>query len=241
MKKNNLFLTFLLSLFFLTGCNDDDDSVRVCIDFIATVVSDTEGAYVVELDGGEKYYTSSTLNQSAKGFELGDRLYFRYFEINYDQQPDGADGSEKYPYLITNLAYEKMDILEPVEANEEVNNLPDNQLKFFYAPYLEQTTIDRNYLNFTFIVPSNAEKDPKFNLIYEKMSQDTLFFKFKATLEHNASYNRNLCYIETFELENLPKKGVLSIRFNAQEHDLVGMQFLNDSTYVLPFVLKSNP
>ncbi|MEG2945844.1 MAG: hypothetical protein RR837_03745, partial [Bacteroidales bacterium] len=63
MKK--IFILSLLSVFLFAGCNKDNDSIRLCTDFIATVV-DTENTCLVELDGGVKYYTSLALDRSDK-------------------------------------------------------------------------------------------------------------------------------------------------------------------------------
>lgn len=236
MKKNNFLITALFSILLFSGCNSNNDSIRVCADFIATVVSDAEGAYLVELDGGEKFYSSETLNRAGKKFELGDRLYFRYFEINYDEQPDGAVGSMSHPYQITSLAYEKMDVYAPVEPNDEVNNLADDELRYFYAPYLEQTTILRNYLNFTFLVPMDS--DPKVNLIYNGMKGDTLFYDFKATYKDDSNASMENGYIETFELKNLPEKGHIHITFHAKSYDKRIKGFISGSAFVLPFELE---
>lgn len=235
MKK--IFILSLLSVFLFAGCNKDNDSIRLCTDFIATVV-DTENTCLVELDGGVKYYTSLALDRSDKKLELGDRLYFRYFEINYDQQPSGAEGSQAHPYEITNLIYEKMTLYTPVVANEGTDKLPNDQLDYFYAPYLEQTTIKRNYLNLFFSIPSTAE--PKLNLVYTGMKQDTLFYTFKAGYTANTTSGRESRFIETIELENLPEKGYIHLTFHSKNYEQRVKGFLSDSTFVLPFELGKN-
>lgn len=237
MKRNNLLIIAFLALIMFAGCNKDNDSIRICSDFIATVVSDAEGACLIELDGGEKFYSSVTLNNSSEKIEKGDRLYLRYFEINYDKQPQGATGSSANPYEITNLIYEIMDVYEPIAKSEETDAFQNDQLRYFYAPYLEQTTIERNYLNFTFVIPYDAA--PEFKLVYNGMNQDTLFYDFKVDLTQNESNNRDAAYIETFELDNLPQKGYLQVKFHSKNYDRRAKGFLSDSVYLLPFELTS--
>lgn len=234
MKKS--FILSLLCVFLFSGCNKDNDSVRICADFIATVVSNTEGNCLVELDGGVKYYTSQTLNRSFGKFEVGDRLYFRYFEINYDRQPAGADGSFSQPYEIVDLIYEPMEVFEPVVPNEEVNALENNKLNWFFAPYLEQTTIKRNYLNLSFAIPERTK--PEFNLIYQGTQGDTLLYDFKTTFTENPNSQIQVYHIETFEMKDLPTAGYLQITFNSKNYDSRISGFLSDSTFILPFDLN---
>ncbi|MGL4292371.1 MAG: hypothetical protein ACRCSQ_02150 [Bacteroidales bacterium] len=238
MKRNNFLITALLSLLLFAGCNKDNDSIRICTDFIATVVADEAGLVIVELDGGQKFYTAGLLNQEHAELEEGDRLYFRYFEINYDKQPESASGSKNNPYEITQLIYEPMDVYKPEAKSEETDLFPNDKLRFFYAPYLEQTTIDRNYLNFTFVIPFDSK--PEFKLVYNKTSQDTLFYDFKVNLTQNEANNRDATYIETFEMPELPQKGYLHLTFYSNSYDRRSEGFLSDSVFLLPFQLNSS-
>lgn len=233
MKR--FFLMSILSLLLFSGCDKENDSIRICTNFLATVVANQGGKTIVELDGGEKYYTAQAFDRVFEDMKLGDRLYLSYFEINYDNQIAGADGSLKNPYEITSLMYQKMETMNPVLPSDEIAALENSELDWFYPVYLEQTSINRNYLNLNFVVP--AQTKPKFNLIYRRTGADTLYYDFKATYTEKPTTVQQSMYIETVEMVDLPQTGYIHITFHAKSHEKVE-GFKTDSTFVLPFTLQ---
>lgn len=233
MKQTAFFSLLLpIAFFAFTGCNDDSD-IRIGGDFLSTIVEKSENRYLIELDGGVMYYTSSTVNQSTKEYAVGDRLYFRYFQINYDEQPAGADGSKTAPFEMSYVSYELMPPCEQVDPSSEVEALASDPIDFLYAPYVESTTIGNCYLNLKCILPSGC--DPKINLIYRRTNSDTIFYDLKTTFQKHENYYQTNMFVETIRLKNLQEKGLIHLSFRADEIDYVDGIFKSDSTCVIPY------
>ncbi len=228
MNYLKLGLMLVAALIFFGSCNDNDD-IRLGQNYLATVVIAEADNIVLELDGASKFYTSPTLIKSNDPLQLGDRLYLRYFEINYDKQPSGATGSEMAPYVMQTLLYSDMVVYEIEPNSPEAEAAVSDQIQYMRAPYLVQTINDDVFVNMRFDMLSQEAQNYTFYI--EEISNDTVYLNFKVEYDQPVG-NQVFAHIETFQVDYsaIPQQGVMNINFNAKGYEKRSDAFLDDST-----------
>ncbi len=235
MNYLKLGLTLVAGLLFMFACDDKDD-IRLGQNYLATVVVAEADFVVLELDGANNFYTSSSLIKSSNPLELGDRLYLRYFEINYDKQPSNTTGSEDSPYVMQTLLYSEMVVYDIEPSSPEAEAAESDELLYMRPPYLVQTINNDVFLNMRFDMPSQQAQAYTFYI--EEISNDTVYLNFKVDYQGSVS-NIPYAHIETFEVQYdaIPQQGVMNINFNSLNYDKRSDVFLNNSTIVLDYTL----
>ena len=235
VMKKIVFKFALLSLIIisLVSCKKDDDNIRLGYDYISTVIEKDDNRIILAVDGGVKYYESALINNRYSNFELGDRIYLNYFMINYDEQPDNADGSRNNPYMFKNVVYTKMNLVIPIDKSEETDNIKSELITYICQPYLKKTEIGKTYLNIFWDIKDNSE--PVFNLIYNGKENDEYLYKLKVTYKNNSNSPRTVRYAKSFLLEQLSDEGKVRVEFDSKFYESSNKAFDSDSTFVLDF------
>ena len=220
----------LVAIIALSACNNDDE-IYIGQNLLATVISDEIGQITLQVDGAKSFYTSPVLWEDEDALSKGERLILRFFEVNYDNQPDGATGTEVAPYVFSQLSYNKVTTYVPI-PEDSPENFVGMELPRFNTPYFVTTVNDDYFLNIRFRMPSRIEQT--YALVYLKTSNDTVYYDFKAKWD-SADGIGDYLHIETFQLTNIPEKGTFNITFDATRIDPFSSVFVNDSTCVFNY------
>ncbi len=235
MNYLKLGFTLVAALFFLGAC-DDNDNIRLGQNYLATVVVAEEDFVVLELDGAQNFYTSQSLINDSDPLALGDRLYLRYFEVNYSKQPSNTTGSETAPYVMQTLLFSNMVVYDIEQSSQEAEDAVSDEIQYMRAPYLVQTVNDDVFVNMRFDMLSEAAQNYTFYI--QEISNDTVYMDFKVEYTQ-ATGNTNFSHIETFEVgyTDIPQEGVMKINFNAKGYSKRSDVFLDGSTIILNYAL----
>ena len=235
MNYLKLGFTLLAALLFFGACNDNDD-IRIGQNYLATVVVAEADNVILELDGASNFYTAPVLIKTNDPLQLGDRLYLRFFEINYDKQPANTTGSEESPFIMENLIYSEMVVYQIEPNSPEADAAVSDEIIFMRSPYLVQTVNNDVFVNMRFDMFSQDSQNYTFYI--EKISNDTVYLDFKVEYE-TAAGNTPYSHIETFEVgySDIPQKGVMNIKFNADGYERRSDAFLNDSIIQFNYAL----
>lgn len=225
-----LFRTTLLvscSFFALTSCLKSD-RISTAYDYVATVVQNEDNQVVLELDGGQNFYTSEKVNEKADSLKVGERLFLRYLYVNYDEQDKTATGSVDYPYEFEELFYEPMKTYEVTTEEAPEGDM----LTKFYAPYLKETVNGDLFLNLIFTMP--FEEAQEYYLVEKNISNDTIYYDFVVDFV-DQTLEKETTHIETFKLDKLEEGQVLNINFDAKNYDTYSSKFYNSRTCILNY------
>ena len=234
--KKIIYLFSLILIVSLSSCDSTTDLIGHGTDFISTVIENRNNQYILELDGGDQYYTSELINQNEVAIKTGDRIYLQYFTVNYDKQPDGGIGTLSRPFLIESLVYNKIACPAVVELSEETNLIQNDTIGYICGPYLNTTTKGDTYL--TMFCDVIVDTEPAFNLVYEGTEANVHTYEMKMTYT-KTSFSKVLEGTPvTFKLNDLETSGKIKVNFTSKRYDTDDNNFIKDDYFTLTYTKK---